>query len=77
MVPQPRPSVTFVLSEPPASTPVRSSSGAPIKVKVIRAMERQLRAELAASRALDSMITLLRGLRDTPFPPAMDDAKAT
>ena len=77
MVPQPRQPVTFTLSNPPASTPVRSASGAPIKARVIRAMESQLRAEQSASKALDAMIGLLRSLNDTP-PPALppDHAEA-
>lgn len=70
MVSEPRQSVTFVLSEPPAATPVRSASGMPIKAGVIRAMEAQLQAERLASEALDAMIRVLRRLRDTPPPPA-------
>jgi hypothetical protein len=77
MVPQPRQPVTFELSDPPASTPVRSASGAPIKAKVIRAMETQFRAEQSASVALDAMIRLLRRLSDTPPPRvAPDEAEA-
>ena len=65
--------VTFKLSEPPVSTPVRSASGAPIKLKLIRAMEAQLQAEHSASEALDAMIEVLRGLRSTPPPRVAPD----
>jgi len=68
MVSQSREPVTFTLSEPPASTPVRGISGTPIKAAVIRAMEAQLQAERRASEALDSMIGVLRRLRNTPPP---------
>jgi len=70
MVSQPRQPLTFVLSEPPAATPVRSASGAPIKTRVIRAMEEQLQVERLASEALDAMIRVLRQLRDTRPPPS-------
>jgi len=70
MVPQSRESVTFTLSEPPASTPMHGTSGTPIKAGVIRAMAAQLQAEQMASAALDDLITVLRRLRDTPPPRA-------
>lgn len=70
MVPQQQPEepVTFLLSAPPASTPVRSASGAPIKARVIRAMQAQLDAENEASSALDRMIDALRLAASSPTP---------
>ena len=75
MVSQSREPVTFTLSEPPASTPVRGISGTPIKARVIRAMEEQLQVERAASEALDGMIEVLRSLRNTP-PPRLATGRA-
>jgi hypothetical protein len=60
--------VTFLLSEPPSSTPATSASGRPIKAKVIRAMEEQLKAENQASSALDRMIAVLRETTGLPTP---------
>jgi hypothetical protein len=60
--------VTFLLSDPPASTPARSASGKPIKAKVIRAMQDQLEAENEASGALDRMIAALRRAAGIPTP---------
>lgn len=70
MVPQQQPEepVTFLLSDPPASTPVRSASGAPIKARVIRAMQEQLEVENEASSALDRMIAALRKAASIPSP---------
>lgn len=68
MVSQPRKPVTFALSNPPASTPTRSASGAPIKTKVVRAMQSQLQAEQEASSALDRMIRVLRKATKLPAP---------
>lgn len=60
--------VTFLLSDPPASTPVCSASGTPIKARVIRAMQAQLEAENEASSALDRMIAVLRQAVHIPSP---------
>ena len=68
MVPKPRKPVTFPLSNPPPSTPTRSASGAPIKAKVIRAMQSQVEAEQEASTALDRMIRALRKATKLPAP---------
>ena len=70
MVPkqQPKEPMTFLLSEPPSSTPGTSASGKPIKAKVIRAMEDQLRAENQANSALDRMIAVLRRATSLPSP---------
>lgn len=70
MVSKPRQPVTFPLSSPPASTPTRSASGAPIKTKVIRAMQSQVDAEQEASSALDRMIRALRRATKLPTPAA-------
>lgn len=70
MVPQPTRPVTFRLSNPPASTPTRSASGAPIKAKVIRAMQSQVEAEQEANGALDRMIRALRKATKLSAPPA-------
>ena len=69
MVSQPKP-VTFRLSNPPASTPTRSASGAPIKAKVIRAMQSQVEVEQEANGALDKMILALRKATKLSAPPA-------
>lgn len=66
----PRP-VTFSLSSPPPATPTRSASGAPIKIKVIRAMQSQVEAEQEASSALDKMIRTLRKATKLSAPPAV------
>ncbi len=68
MVPQSEEPVTFLLSNPPASTPAQSASGAPIKARVIRAMQSQLEAENDASGALDRMIAALRKAAGLPTP---------
>lgn len=70
MVPRPRKQVTFRLSNPPASTPTRSASGAPIKAKVIRAMQSQVEIEQEANGALDKMIRALRKATKLSAPPA-------
>jgi len=68
LVPQPAKPVTFRLSNPPASTPTRSASGAPIKARVIRAIESQVQAEQEANSALDRMIAALRRATQLPTP---------
>lgn len=74
MVPQQEDDVTFVLSSPPPDTPTRSRSGAPIKAKVVRAMQAQLEAEHEANNALDRLIAVVRQVVTLPHPAATASA---
>lgn len=64
------PPVTFELDEPP-TLPQRGPSGGLIKAGVIRSLALQNEAVKIAHKALDELISLLRGAASQPPPPVV------